>query len=146
MIEIKQIKVEDTYKIRKQELRKNMDLSTEFAGDYDEGTFHIGLYMDKELISIVSFTLSNYKDFSGIQYQLRGMATKEEFQGKGMGKNLVAFALEVLKNKKVNVIWCHSRITAIDFYLKMGFEIVGEEFEIPPIGKHRVMFKELTPK
>ena len=146
MIEIKQIKVEDTYKIRKEELRKNMDLSTQFAGDHDEGTFHLGLFKDKELVSIVSFTLSNYKEFSGIQYQLRGMATIEELQGKGMGKKLIGFALEILKNKNADVVWCHSRITAMDFYSKMKFEIIGEEFEIPPIGKHHVMFKELTQK
>jgi len=144
MIELKQIKVEETYKIRKEELRKNMDLSSQFAGDFDEGTFHLGLYKDKDLVSIVSFTLSNYKDFSGIQYQLRGMATKETFQGKGMGKKLVEYALEVLKNKNADVVWCHSRITAMEFYLKMEFEIIGEEFDIPPIGKHHVMFKELT--
>ncbi len=146
MIEIKQIKVEDTYEIRKEELRKNMDLTTHFDGDYDKGTIHLGLYKNKELVSIVSFTLSNYKDFSGIQYQLRGMATKEEFQGKGMGRKLAEFALKKLKSKNADVVWCHSRITAIDFYSKMKFKKIGEVFEIPKIGEHMVMFKKLPVK
>ena len=146
MIEIKQIKVEETYSIRKEELRKNMDLSTQFEGDFDKETFHLGLFKDKELVSIVSFTSSYYKEFEGKQFQLRGMATKEEYQGQGLGRKLIDQALKILIDKKSAVVWCHSRITAIDFYSKMNFKKIGVVFEIPEIGKHIVMYKELSIK
>jgi predicted GNAT family N-acyltransferase len=146
MIEIRLIKVEETYSIRKEELRKNMDLSTQFEGDFDEETFHLGLFKGNELVSIASFTSSNYKEFEGKQFQLRGMATKEEYQGQGLGRKLVGRALKILIDKKSNLVWCHSRITAVDFYSKMDFKIIGEVFEIPIIGKHIVMYKDLPIK
>ncbi len=140
---IKEITVEETYGIRKDELRKNMDLPSQFRGDLDADTFHLGLFINNEIVSIVSFMRSDYKEFTEKQFQLRGMATKENYQGKGFGKMLITKAEELLKEKEVIIIWCNARIVALDFYKKQGFKIIGKEFDIPQIGGHFVMYKEL---
>jgi ribosomal protein S18 acetylase RimI-like enzyme len=143
MIHIKEITVEETYNLRKKELRKGMDLPSTLTGDLDNDTLHIGLFLNKELVSIVSFMKSDYKEFSGIQYQLRGMATLEDFQGKGYGKLLLEKAEEILNSKGTAVIWCHARVVALGFYNKLGYTVIGKEFSIPQIGRHFVMFKKL---
>ena len=56
------------------------------------------------------------KDFSGVQFQLRGMATSEKFQKKGLGKRLMKYAEQILKSEGVDVIWCNARTTATVFY------------------------------
>ena len=43
MIQIREIKAEETYPIRKKELRKNMTLSEKVPGDFDENTIHLGV-------------------------------------------------------------------------------------------------------
>lgn len=140
---IKEITAEETYGIRKDELRKNMDLPSQFRGDLDADTFHLGLFINNEIVSIVSFIRSDYKEFTEKQFQLRGMATKENYQGKGFGKMLIIKAEELLKKKEVIIIWCNARIVALDFYKKQGFKIIGKEFDIPQIGGHFVMYKKL---
>lgn len=143
MISIREIKAEDTYPIRKKELRENIDLPEKFTGDLDNSTFHLGLFEDDNLVTIVSFMKNNHERLIGEQYQLRGMATLQSYLKKGYGKKLVKRAEELLKEKKTEIIWCNARVIALNFYHKQGFEIIGEEFDIPQIGGHFVMYKKL---
>ncbi len=143
MISIKEINAEDTIGIRKEVLRKNMDLSAQFTGDDDVDTIHVGLYDNDVLACIVSFMHANYMDTNEKQYQLRGMATKEIFQGKGFGKKLLDKSVEILKSNNTKIIWCNARVKALGFYIKLGFKTVGNEFDIPPVGGHYVMIKQL---
>jgi len=142
-MKIEEITAEQTYGLRKKELRKNMSLSSKFRGDLDADTFHLGLFINNEIVSIVSFMRSDYKEFTEKQFQLRGMATKENYQGKGFGKMLITKSEELLKEKEVIIVWCNARIVALDFYKKQGFKIIGKEFDIPQIGGHFVMYKKL---
>ena len=143
MIEIKQISAEETFELRKEELRKNIDLSSQFTGDFDEDTFHLGLFQNEKLISIVSFMKTKNEMFIGEQYQLRGMATLGDFQGRGYGKILVSKAEKILQKKNINIVWCNARVIALNFYKNKGFHIIGEKFDIPKIGGHYIMFKEI---
>lgn len=143
MIDIKRIKAEETYAIRKEVLRKNIDLPFIFNGDLDKDSFHLGLFLDHNLIGIVSFMKSACKDLNGNQYQLRGMATLDQYQGKGYGQQLIKFGSEVLNEKQMELVWCNARVAAVNFYKKSGFKTIGKEFYIPKIGGHFVMFKKL---
>lgn len=71
------------------------------------------------------------------------MAVLIEFQGKGVGFNLIKYAQEFLYKKRINLVWCNARTTAINFYIKNGFSIQGSEFVIEGVGPHYVMYKNL---
>jgi hypothetical protein len=43
----------------------------------------------------------------------------------------------------IDCLWCNARIIAVDFYKKQGLETFGEQFEIPLVGNHYVMFKKI---
>ncbi|UCE92645.1 MAG: GNAT family N-acetyltransferase [Flavobacteriaceae bacterium] len=143
MIRIKRIEVEKTYPLRKDILRKGMTLSHKMPGDEEKESLHLGLYADEELVCVGSFMKNTRKDFSGVQFQLRGMATSEKFQKKGFGKRLMKYAEQILKSEGVDVIWCNARTTATVFYKNLGYQIIGEEFDVPQVGPHFVMFKEI---
>jgi len=121
-----------------------MDLPTQFHGDMEKDSFHLGLFEDSKLVSIASFVKADNENFKGAQYQLRGMATLEDFQGNGHGKSLVLEAEKILKEKKIAVLWCNARVSAAHFYYKQGFKSIGQEFDIPQIGGHYVMFKKMV--
>jgi predicted GNAT family N-acyltransferase len=143
MIEIKNISPEQTYDIRLEVLRKGIDLPVQFSGDNDSETFHLGVFENTRLVGISSFMKTNNSHFGTKQYQLRGMATISETRGKGYGKALLKYAIEMLKDKKMTILWCNAREVALEFYLKLGFKIKGESFDIPKIGIHYVLYKEL---
>lgn len=144
MIEIRQIQATDTYPIRKAELRKNVSLSHKMTDDEDNETLHLGLFNDGELVGIASFMRASNSAFEeNGQYQLRGMATAAKAQGRGYGRMLLEQAEKSLKEKGVRFVWCNARIIALDFYLKMGYEVQGSVFDIPEIGPHMRMYKRL---
>ena len=143
IIRTKEISAEDTYPIRKEILRKNMSLSHVMKGDLDPDSLHLGVFEDEELVCIGSFMKASSEGLSGSQYQLRGMATKAECQGKGYGKLLLKEAELILEGKGIDIIWCNARITAIDFYKKLDYEVIGNQFEVAEVGPHFKMFKAL---
>jgi predicted GNAT family N-acyltransferase len=144
MFQIKEISAEETYAIRLEMLRKGIDLPVEFSGDFDESTFHLGAFENDVLIGIASFMKTNNSSFSEEQYQLRGMAILLIVRGKGYGKAMLHEAFEELKRKKIPILWCNARVVALDFYQKLGFEIIGEPFDISQIGTHYKMYKRIN--
>lgn len=143
MIQIKEIETSDTYKIRKKILRNGILLTEKIEGDFDDMTLHMGAFVNGKLVSVATYLQNNSSRFSGLQYRLAGMATLNMHQKKGIGKTIILESLKILADRKVEVLWCNARIVALDFYKKTGFEIVGKEFEIPLIGGHYIMYKNV---
>ncbi len=145
-MKIIQINSKETLEIRSKVLRPNLPISTcEFLGDDDEKTFHLGGYLDDKLIGVASFYSEDHDEVERYQnpYRLRGMATLDEYRGRGVGKNLLNEAFLVIKERQGGVLWCNARTNAIGFYEKLGFSVVGEEFEIEGVGPHFVMVRGL---
>ena len=114
-----------------------------FLNDNAADTFHLGYFSNDEIISVASFHHQIRVGFPGEAFQLRGMATALDFQGKGYGNQLLNFAIVYLRGQKVNYIWCNARQKAFKFYQSIGFEFISEEFEIPGIGPHKAMYLKI---
>ncbi|MFD2828688.1 GNAT family N-acetyltransferase [Leeuwenhoekiella polynyae] len=141
---IKEINASDTYAVRHPVLRKGRPFETcAMPGDTDEDTVHLGLFDAQKLIGVVTFMNVAKPQFTGRQYQLRGMAVLEDYQGQRLGNVLVEAGEKLLKAKGIETLWCNARIKALNFYLRKGFEISGDPFEIEPIGTHYLLFKTL---
>jgi len=144
MMQINKISAKETFPIRLEVLRKNIPLPFEFNGDFDEDTFHLGAFENNQLIAVSSFMKAKNSLFKGEQYQLRGMATLEAYQGTGAGKLMMETAFEILKALKADCLWCNARLIAVPFYEKLGMRTFGESFDIKLIGLHFTMFKMLN--
>lgn len=144
MIQIKKIAAKETYAARLAVLRKNIPLPYTFNGDFDNDTFHLGAFRADKLIAVSSFMKASNKKFIGSQYQLRGMATLEEFQGLGAGKLMMEHAFKLLKDLNIDCLWCNARVIAVPFYKKLGMKTIGEPYDIASIGTHYVMVKMLN--
>ncbi len=128
---IKFIGVDDVLAVRSLVLREGKTQPEECRFDTDniDGAFHLGYYVDDELASIASFHPQNYGTYTGMGYQLRGMATIEKLRSQGLGTKLVNFAVVYLRGQKANYLWCNARKKALTFYQSSGFEIISDEFE-----------------
>ena len=143
---VRQISANDTYSIRQQMLRPGKDLSEcHFKDDEDDNTIHLGAFIDGKLVSVASFYFNNNPRFdTDVQYQLRGMATLPEFQNQGFSKELLKVGFPLIKRNFCELVWCNARTSAEGFYQKTGFEAVGDIFDIPDIGPHRLMVKKFS--
>ena len=139
-MEIKYITLDDLLPLRMQILRPGKPREDAiYPGDDDGDTFHLGLYNDRDLVTIASFYKEDKEGYEGTGYRLRSMATLPEMQSKGFGKKILEFAFNELENKGCSYLWCNARTTASGYYEKLGFEIISDEFDIKDIGPHYVM-------
>lgn len=143
---IKEIPALETFSVRQPVLRPGKPIETcHFEGDNLESTKHFGLFSNEKLAGIASLFLHSTpfsKEKS--QFQLRGMAVLPEFQKKGLGEALVKHAENDALERGGKIIWFNAREIAVAFYKKLGYEIIGEPFDIADIGKHYVMYKKLN--
>lgn len=146
MIEIRKIPAIDCYPIRHQVLWQHKNLTDCFIDiDDQEGAFHLGAFLNNELVCIGSFFKQSQTQFSEKnQYRLRAMATSAKAQKQGAAKELLEFAFDKLKTRKQEVLWCDARIIATGFYSKLGFSKKGNSYEIPIIGTHYLMYKKIA--
>ena len=142
---IKFITTDQTLDLRSSELRDGLDRNfCGFDGDDNEGSFHVGYFQNEILVSVATFHKQQREGFAGNGYQLRGMITHPDFQGKGIGNQLLNFSIVYLRGRMVNYIWCNARKIAYKFYQGIGFEFISEVFEMPRIGQHRVMYLRIS--
>jgi len=112
---------------------KNDDLSQESL------SWHYGLFREDTLVaSVIAVPRSKTR------VQLKQMAVAVDHQGQGCGRLLVEVLEQRLLQKEIREIVLHARISALPFYLKLGYAPVGELFEEVGIP-HRLMEKSLIP-
>ncbi len=145
MIEIKKITAFETIIVRHPVLRPGRPIeSCHFDGDDMPTTSHFGLFLENQLAGVISvFKIQNKLFSEENQYQFRGMAVLSEFQKKGFGEQLLQYCENEIRLKSGNLIWFNARETAIGFYEKSGYEILGDQFEIPDVGPHYILFKAI---
>ena len=142
------ISASETIDLRSRVLRPGLptELSV-FEGDQDPSTIHLGLRDSLTNKIVCNGTLminvcSYFPEFQNA-YRLRGMATDPAFQQKGLGKILITAAENLLKQKQIPFFWFNARQSAFGFYEKCGYQMIGELFDIPTVGAHKVMYKIL---
>lgn len=114
-----------------------------YPGDDHPNALHLGATVDGQLIGVVSiFPEAGPEGIPSPSYRLRGMAVDPLWQGRGIGRMLLEGVYGWLTERKdPGVLWCNARVTAGQFYARMGWELVGEPFELTLIGEHVVMLK-----
>jgi len=145
-IEVRVISSDDTFKIRQEVLRPGKPINEcYFDGDQAEDTFHLGVFVQHKLAGVASFMKNSNPLFSPpIQFQLRGMAVIEDYKKQGLGAELLKKGESIIFLKfKEPFLWFNARTHAVGFYQKFGYQTIGEEFDIPGVCKHIVMFKLL---
>ena len=75
--------------------------------------------------------------------KMRQVVVENTMQGKGIGGKLVEYSEELAKEKGYKVMILHARESAVEFYKKHHYEVVGELFEEVSIP-HRFMRKTLV--
>ena len=141
---IKEVSLNEIIPLRHSILRKGKPVSScYFEEDQHEGTFHLGAFVLSKLVGIATF-IPHYDEGSKLlHFQLRGMAIEVTHQGKGVGRKIIKYVFPILVAKNGATLWCNARESAFAFYQKMGFEIMGNAFDIPSVGTHYKMQKQL---
>ena len=80
-------------------------------------------------------------DMSGAGWRVRGMATAPECRGRGLGTAVLDALVSAVAGAGATVVWCNARVPARRLYERAGFSVRGEEFDVPQLGPHLVMWR-----
>ncbi|WP_268034751.1 GNAT family N-acetyltransferase [Algoriphagus sp. PAP.12] len=89
----------------------------------DEKGRHFGLFINNELVSVISLFIENS------EAQFRKFATLEKHQGKGHGTILLNEIMTIAEKSKLSKIWCNARVEKSAFYEKFGMQATDKTFE-----------------
>lgn len=119
---IKQITAEETWPLRHKVMWPNLPFNFIQLPEDARGT-HFGLFVEKELISIVSI----FQTATGMA-QFRKFATTTKEQGKGFGTKLLIHVMQYAKNEGYHTLWCNARVDKTAYYKKFGMTETEETY------------------
>jgi GNAT superfamily N-acetyltransferase len=123
--------------LRHAELRAGLPFgAARFDGDDEPETLHVAAIDDDAVVGCASFMRRPYEGRAA--YQLRGMATRADRRGTGVGAAVLRFGVGALRGDTA-LLWCNARVAAVPFYERQGWTVVSDVFDIPTAGPHHVM-------
>jgi ribosomal protein S18 acetylase RimI-like enzyme len=142
---IESVRLEDVIETRHLILREGQQRSScYYPEDSYKYTMHFAAKLDEHIIGCASVYKESHPDFKLRQsWRIRGMAVLGIFQGQNIGSLLLETCVNHAIAMKGDVIWCNARRDAVNFYERAGFKVIGDEFEIPNIGPHFLLAKNL---
>lgn len=110
-----------------------------FEGDEEPSTRHFGAFLPAgENVACVS-CLRRARNGADA-WQVRGMATRSDLAGRGIGRALLAFTVEALRAEGgPRLLWCNARVSALGFWERAGWAVASDVFDVPGVGPHRVL-------
>ena len=142
---VEQARLEEVIDLRHRVLRPNQPRSScYYPEDSSKFTIHFVAKLGNKIIGSASVYKQKHPDFSLKQsWRIRGMTVLPEYQRQAIGTHLLETCINHAIKMKGDVIWCNARIDAVKFYKQSGFKIIGDEFELPDIGPHFLLAKNL---
>jgi len=131
----------DTHDLRRRVLREGRpDADVCFPEDDVAGAVHLGVAGDEgALLAVASFSPQAAPERPGARaVRLRGLAVEPRLQQAGVGRMLLAHAVECFRTEGYEVLWANGRHAVLGFYRRLGWEVVGDGFLIVGIPHHVV--------
>lgn len=117
-----------------------------YDGDDDPNTVHIGADIDGRIVATSTWLHAPWMhDPAAIAIQLRGMAVLDELQKTGIGGDLITAGIEHARRHAARYVWAKARDSALDFYRRYNFRVVGDQFMEPASGlPHHLVVLEIA--
>jgi ribosomal protein S18 acetylase RimI-like enzyme len=144
-VEIHRIGAVETYDLRARVLRGGNLAEAVVPDDDLPGAWHLGARQSGMLLGVASFYPRPCPRATTLDaVQLRFMAVDPATQRRGVGRELLNHAIGELRAGPVRLLWANGRDTALGFYRREGFEVVGEGFIHEPGLPHHLVTLDLS--
>jgi len=124
---IREITARDVLEIREEVLWPGRPEKCLVDGDNDLGTIHLGGFIvdTGELVGVVSL----YFNAENWSTQFRKFAVRKEYQGKGIGSQILDAVKRYASRTGCKTLWAHAREHQEGFYARRGFVRRGNAFQ-----------------
>ncbi|MFZ9706495.1 MAG: GNAT family N-acetyltransferase [Ilumatobacteraceae bacterium] len=144
---VTRIALADTQLLRTAVLRRGTPAKTAvYDGDEHADTVHIGARADGAIVATSTWIRAPWQESpTESAVQLRGMAVDDSLQGTGVGRKLIDAGIDHARSVGARFVWAKARDSALEFYVRCGFRVVGEQFTEPASGMpHHLVVREIA--
>lgn len=124
ILEIREISYENTYAIRHEVMWPDREIDY-VKLEKDPSGIHFGGFVSGKLVSVISLFID--KETNRAQY--RKFATLIDFQGQGIGGQMLKRVISEANRHGVNILWCNARLNATGLYERHGLKKTDQTFE-----------------
>lgn len=146
-IDVERCGVDDVVELRVRVLRRGTPVAhANYSEDADPGAVHFCVRIDGEVVATSTWIPRECPERRGIRaVQLKGMAVEDDLQGSGLGRRLIDAGVEHSRRAGSVIVWARARDSALGFYVRCGFEVVGEGFiDEPTAMPHHIVVREIV--
>jgi GNAT superfamily N-acetyltransferase len=145
VVEIQDIPAAETYNLRARVLRDGDFAAVHVRDDDLPGAWHLGARCSDTLAGVASFYPRPSPLATDVPaVQLRFMAVEPAMHGHGIGRELLDHVVRELREKNIRILWANGRDTALGFYTRLGFTVVGDGFIHEPGLPHHLITLDLS--
>ena len=145
-VEVRDVTLREITGLRARVLRSHMP-GTPATAPSDElpDAWHLGAFRGDRLVATVTAFAEDAPDHPGVPAQrFRFMAVEPSEQGRGTGRALMGAVVEEARARGATLLWANGRDSALDFYIRTGFTVVGDGFTDATSGlPHHVVIRRL---
>ena len=143
---VEQLAFEQVLPLRVRVLRKGTPTTNaHYVEDLSPDAVHFGILRDGEAIATSTWFMKECPAQPGpAAMQLKGMAVDDTLQTSGLGRQLIDAGVSLAKERNALLVWARARDSAIGFYEKCGFTVVGDGFiDGPTDMPHHIVVREI---
>ena len=127
---VREIDLARTLDLRTRVLRSHMPGVPAVARSDDlAATWHLGAFAGERLVGVITGFPEEAPGHPGVAaVRFRFMAVDPAVQGGGVGRALLDEVNARALSSGTRLLWANGRDTALGFYRRLGYEVVGDEF------------------
>jgi predicted GNAT family N-acyltransferase len=99
--------------------------------DRDPLCIHLLAYIDERPVGTARIDF----EYAG---KIGRLAVLANCRGRGIGRALMKRCHEIARQRRLTHVWCNAQTTAVTFYERIGYTVIGDEFDEAGIS-HRKM-------
>jgi GNAT superfamily N-acetyltransferase len=145
-IEVRDVDVAEVADLRTRVLRSHMPGTPARAATDDlPTTLHLGAFRGAQLVGCVTVFPEDAPGHPGVPAQrFRFMAVEPSAQGTGTGTALMNEVVARARARGDRLLWAEGRDTALAFYRRQGFDVVGDGFaDTPSLLPHHLVIRAI---
>lgn len=135
-MQVQQLSLDDIMPLRVAVLRVNTPSATaHYAEDTDPTTVHFGIRKDGVVVACSTWITRPFPTIATSSIgtnkpatQLKGMAVAHHLQSQGLGAIILSAGVAHAVAQSTHIVWARARDSAIAFYQRNGFVVVGDVF------------------